>query len=129
MSETESYAQRALMPDKWYLNPKTRRYVKVGGALHKRLLKEGNTVQLDGTSELNVEMVNFSGELIDENQEELKQAIDNDDLDGMLRRLLIAKLCPQKKKKAKKKAKKRKKIKVITPPSSSDESSESSDSD
>ena len=117
------------MPDKWYLNPKTRRYVKVGGALHKRLLKEGNTVQLDGISELNAEMVNMTGELIDENQDELKQAIDNDDLDGMLRRLLIAKLCPQKKKKAKKKAKKRKKIKVITPPSSSDESSESSDSD
>ena len=124
---SQSRKKKSLQPDVYCLNPKTDRYIKIGGTHHQRLLKSGDMP--GGPSELNVELINTTGELIDENQEELKQAIDNDDLDGMLRRLLIAKLCPPKAKKAKKKAKKRKKIKVITPPSSSDESSESSDSE
>jgi hypothetical protein len=120
---TSTDAEKSAMPDQWYLNPKSQRYARVGGKLHKRLLKESNSVELTTATPFEANMVNMSADIVDENKEELKQVVDDPDmLDDMLRRLLIAKLCPTKKKKKRKK-------KLKAPPPSESEMSESDSSD
>ena len=120
---TSTDAEKSTMPDQWYLNPKTQRYARVGGKLHKRLLKESNSVELTTATPLEANMVNMAADVVDEHKEELKQVVDDPDmLDDMLRRLLIVKLCPTKKKKKRKK-------KPKAPPISESETSESDSSD
>lgn len=113
--------EKSQLPDLWYLNPKTNRYCRVGSNLHKKLTADTPIVE---TTPLKVGLVNLGAEVIEEHISDL-MGVTNDpkELDRMLKRLLIAKLCP-----AKSKAKKhKKKYRVVTPSPSSDSESESSD--
>ena len=114
--------------DEYWLNPKSGRYLKVGGKTHKRLMKQMKAVKVDTPEETPRENVKVedvrkdqilrhrlmveSANMVKENMHKLKDVeyMSQDELDETLKRLLVEKLG------------------LRTPPPSSDESSDSSDS-
>jgi hypothetical protein len=129
------------------LNPKTNRFVKVGGPKYNRLVKEGfikpeatpeplseTIVEPEAVPEavpepthvpkpvsVKAEMAKVAVDLVKKNEAQFVD-LSKKETDKLLRKLLLEKLCPEKPKKKKKKSK----YKLRTPPpSSSDESSDS----
>jgi hypothetical protein len=140
----------------YYLNKSTGRYIKVGSSTHKRLIKKLNCVkpipqrvapepedlskdlltgnikvqELNSNDVLRHELMQQSVAMVKENMKSLGgvESMSDDEMDKMLRRLLIEKLGLGKSKKRKTKKKKKARFKVVTPPPSSSESDTESDS-
>ena len=130
------------------INPRTKRFVKVGSQSYKRLVREGiivpeqpdtrqeeNTLHLDTEPEtgpefdeslLQKKMANISTDLIQKNMKKIVKAqkLSDKDMDMLLKKMLYKKLCVEEKP-PKKKPGKKKKFKVVEP--SSSESSDDSD--
>ena len=135
--------EKSQQPDKYFLNEKSGRYCKIDGKRHRHMLKAQNAVNIDGTpiveaTPLQAELVNTAAEVVEDNIAELQTVVhDPAELDDMLKRLLIDKLCGSKQPKTKAKAKKRKaktkkrkkRIRVVTPPPSSSESESESETE
>jgi hypothetical protein len=137
----------------YFLNPHTKRYIKVGSSTHKRLIKKLNCVkpipqrvepaelkdlstgnikvqELNSNDVLRHELIQHSTDMIKENLNTLGgvENMSQEELDKMLKKLLIEKLGLGKSKKRKTKKKKKARFKIITPPPSSSESDTESDS-
>ena len=130
------------------INPRTKRFVKVGSQSYKRLVREGiivpeqpvtrqedNTQRLDSEPEtepefdeslLQKKMDNISTDMIQKNMKKIVKAqkLSDKDMDMLLKKMLYKKLCVEEKE-PKKKPGKKKKFKVVEP--SSSESSDDSD--
>jgi hypothetical protein len=124
------------------LNPKTNRFVKVGGPKYNRLVKEG-FIKPEATSEplaeptpepepkpvpepvpkpvsVKAEMAKVAVDLVKKHEAQFVD-LSKKETDKLLRQLLLEKLCPKQDNKKKKKSK----YKLKAPPPSSDESSDS----
>jgi hypothetical protein len=156
---TEPAQEAKKDPTKWWLNPSTKRYCKVGGLVWRRAVKDLNSVKLESSQPaqppptpaqpannlklqdvnelMKRQLMNEASDVVLQNARKLADSDDMTDaeLNAMLKKLLIAKLtggAKSPRKKTKKPAKKKAKRKArfrVVMPSSSEESSDSSDSD